>query len=253
MKILAIIASPRKEGNTFLIVEKIADKLKSLGEIEVEYLFLSDVNLSFCRGCRICFKKGEDCCPNKEDGIKLIEEKMLSADGIILASPVYAMNMTALMKNLMDRLSFTMHRPRFFNQRALVVAVTRYSGLKETINSISQLKYTGLNIVQSLGLIAYNDDEPTLDKKTIDKIEKSAEKFYKKIGSKKPINPALESLVQFKVQQKMFSKFKKELYYDWEYSNSKNWLNPKTYYYVDNANINFGKNILAKLLAMCIK
>lgn len=254
MKILAIIGSPRKKGNTFSIIEKIFSKLKSFNDVEVEYLFLSDVKLDFCKGCCACLTKGDDYCPNKEDDIRMIEEKILSSDGVILASPVYAMNMTALMKNLMDRLAFTMHRPRFFNQYTMIVAVTGGSGLKETINSISQFKYSGFNIIQTLGLVAANPlDNPSItDTKMIKKIEKEAEKFYKKILAKKPMKPSFDNMMQFRVQKKMFAKYKEQMPCDWQYFNTQGWFESKQKYYTKDANLDFGKNLLAKLFAKFI-
>lgn len=253
MKLLAIIGSPRKDGNTFAVVEKISDKLKSLGDIEIEYLFLSDINLELCKGCCSCFINGESSCPNKDDR-EMIEQKLLASDAVIFASPVYAVNMTALMKNFMDRFAYSMHRPRFFNQKTMIVAVTAIIGLKETINSMSHIKAMGFNITQTFGLIVNSPltTESMTDTKTTNKIEKEAEKFYKKIISKKPIKPNDESVIQFRIQQKLFFKNKEELPYDWEYFASKGWFDPKRKHFIDNAKVSFSKNLWAKLFAKCI-
>lgn len=258
MKLLAIIASPRKNGNTFSIVEKITDKLKSLAEskdeFDVEYIFLSDINLQNCKGCCNCLLKGDSLCPANDDDRIKIEEKILSADAVIFASPVYAMNMTALMKNFMDRFAFTMHRPRFFNQKTMIIALTGAVGLKETINSISQLKYCGFDIVQTLGVVVPNPLEfrPELDKKIIHKIEKSAQDFFNKIIANKPIKPSFDTIMQFRVQQKAFLKHKDKLKSDFQYFSEHNWFDTKKKYYTQNADISFAKNILAKLLIKLI-
>lgn len=254
MKILAVIASPRKKGNTFEVVEKIANEMQSFGDIEVEYLFLSEVNLKLCKGCCACLTKGENYCPNNEDDVKIIEEKILSSDAVIFASPVYAMNMTALMKNFMDRFAFTMHRPRFFNQYTMIVAVTGSVGLKETINSISQLKYCGFNIVQTFGMVASSPlVNPSVgDEKMIKKIEKEAQKFYKIIKSKKPMSPSFDTIMQFKMQKKYFLKSKDTAPSDWEYFNSKGWFESKVNYYTHDANLGVVKNTAAKILAKFI-
>jgi multimeric flavodoxin WrbA len=76
---------------------------------------LKDVDLSQCRGCFGCFVKGEDHCPCKDDAS--IEQKMHDADGIIFATPVYGMNISALMKTFIDRFSYIFHRPRFFTKK----------------------------------------------------------------------------------------------------------------------------------------
>ncbi len=250
MKILEIIASPRKNGNTAIIAEKMSNRFKEFEDVEIEQIFLSDMSLGLCKGCCACLVKGEEYCPNKDDRA-IIEEKIISADAIIFLSPVYAMNMTALMKNFLDRFAFTMHRPRFFNQYTMIVAVTGSVGLKETINSIAQLKYSGFNIVQSFGIVAENPliNPSFTNKKTIEKIENEAEKFYKKILAKKPIRPSFETMMQFRMQRKTFAKLKDKAVCDWEYFNEKGWFNPDRKYFVEGARLGHTKNILAKLLA----
>lgn len=249
MKILIVIASPRKNGNTYAVVEKITEILREK-EAEVEYVFLSDSDLGFCKGCCACLTNGEDYCPNKDDRA-VLEEKILSADGVIFASPVYAMNMTALMKNFMDRFAYTMHRPRFFNQYTMVVSVTGSIGLKETINSISQLKYCGFNIVSKLGLVAPNAllNPCAFNDKSIKLIEKETENFYKKVLNKEAIKPDFDTMMQFRMQRKYFAKSKENMPCDWEYFNSKGWFDPKKNYYVDNAKLSFAKHTFAKILS----
>lgn len=115
MKILVIMGSPRK-GNTYRATKKIEKSMQSMGSVEFEYLMLKDTDLSQCRGCFVCFTKGEDHCPCKDDA-PVIEQKMHSADGVIFATPVYGMNVSALMKLFIDRFSYIFHRPRFFDKK----------------------------------------------------------------------------------------------------------------------------------------
>lgn len=250
MKLLAILGSPRKNGNTFAVVDEFVKKISSLDkEISTEYVFLADEQLETCKGCCNCLTIGENFCPNK-DARAVLEEKILSCDALIIASPVYAMNMTALMKNFMDRLAFTMHRPRFFNQKTIIIATTGYGGLKETINSIAQLKYSGFNIIQTLGLVVkqpltYN---PELDEKTIKKINVSAEKFYKKLKNKAPLKPSFSSIMQFKAQRRVFEQGEKEMPADYAYFKSKNWFDKKRKHYVENARVGSVTNFISDLL-----
>jgi len=51
MRILAIIGSPRKKGNTYNMVRRLEDDLRARGELEFEYVFLKDENLELCQGC----------------------------------------------------------------------------------------------------------------------------------------------------------------------------------------------------------
>ncbi|MHC1756507.1 MAG: flavodoxin family protein [Methanosarcina sp.] len=81
---------------------------------------LNAVDLSQCRCCFVCFTEGESHCPCK-DNAPVIEQKIHSADGVIFATPVYGMNVSALMKDFIDRFSYIFHRPSFFDKKDLLL------------------------------------------------------------------------------------------------------------------------------------
>ncbi|MGB9979655.1 NAD(P)H-dependent oxidoreductase [Methanobacterium sp.] len=101
MNVLAIMGSPNKKGNTYELTRKLEDSMKKLGEVEFEYVFLKDINLKTCRGCGVCFEKGEKFCPLKDDR-PMLEEKMHNADGVIFTSPNYVFNVSGIIKNFID-------------------------------------------------------------------------------------------------------------------------------------------------------
>ncbi len=87
MKILAIIGSGRKKGNTSSIASLILKRIEELAivekkQLQVEKLFLADYDLKHCLGCRNCMDRGEDKCPLKDD-LKEIKTKIDEADAII--------------------------------------------------------------------------------------------------------------------------------------------------------------------------
>ncbi|HHY61187.1 MAG TPA: flavodoxin family protein [Clostridia bacterium] len=100
MKILAINGSPRKGKNTALMLQTALEAAAELGTA-TELLELSDFNLRFCTGCNACLR--QTTCAITDDDNAYLHAKMLEADGIILGSPCYFGNVTALMKNFMDR------------------------------------------------------------------------------------------------------------------------------------------------------
>ena len=103
-------------------MQEFEKNLKQYGEVDFEYVFLSDYHLEFCRGCKLCFMKGEEYCPLKDDRDVLLE-KIEHSDGIILATPNYAFQVSARMKNFLDRLAFIDHRPRFFGKTCTAIVV----------------------------------------------------------------------------------------------------------------------------------
>lgn len=130
MKILAVMGSPRKNSDTLRITQQVETRLKELGEVDFEYLTLNETPLELCKGCFVCTLKGEEYCPLKDDRSK-IEEKMLNSDGVIFASPAYVHNVSWLMKNFIDRFNFVCHRPRFFDQKALLISTNSYKEIFE--------------------------------------------------------------------------------------------------------------------------
>ena len=96
---LGISCSPRKGGNTEILLREALASAKTCGA-ETELLVLYDKNLQFCDGCYTCSETGK--CHIKDD-MSEIHLKLLEADGIIFGSPVYFYNVTAQAKTLIDR------------------------------------------------------------------------------------------------------------------------------------------------------
>ncbi len=99
MKVLGLFGSPRKGGNTDLLLEEALKGAQAEGA-EVERLRISDFDIMPCRECLACYGKGE--CVVIDDMHK-IYPKLLEADIIILASPIFFYGVTAWVKALVDR------------------------------------------------------------------------------------------------------------------------------------------------------
>jgi multimeric flavodoxin WrbA len=106
MKLLGLSFSPRKEGNTELLLEKAFIGASQQGA-QTELYRVADKDIKPCDGCGTCFKTGE--CHIKDDMQELCD-RMLEADGIIFGTPVYFYNMTAQGKAVIDR-TITLGRP----------------------------------------------------------------------------------------------------------------------------------------------
>jgi multimeric flavodoxin WrbA len=99
MKVLGLFGSPRREGNTDLLLEEALKGAEAEGA-EVEALHLSDFNIIPCRECLQCFNDGK--CIILDD-MQKIYPKLLEADIIILASPIFFYGVTGWAKALIDR------------------------------------------------------------------------------------------------------------------------------------------------------
>lgn len=95
MKTVAVIGSPRKEGNCDILVNELVEKLEG----EKDIYFLQDLDIKYCIACQKC-QEG-DCIAN--DDINEIIDEMRDADLFIFSSPIYYGQMNAQAKTLIDR------------------------------------------------------------------------------------------------------------------------------------------------------
>ncbi len=98
-RILAIVGSPRKGGNTDILVERIAEGARAK-DAEVDTIYLGDLNIKECDGCHLCWQ-GKQC--SKNDDMLDIYPKIIASDAIVFGTPVYWYGPTALMKAFIDR------------------------------------------------------------------------------------------------------------------------------------------------------
>ncbi|WP_026889593.1 flavodoxin family protein [Clostridium beijerinckii] len=107
MKVIAINGSPRKDGNTGILLNKALEGA-ALNGAETEMINLHDFTYKGCKSCFACkLKNGNSygqCCINDE--ISPILKKIKNADSIILGSPIYLGSITGEMKSFMERLIF---------------------------------------------------------------------------------------------------------------------------------------------------
>lgn len=99
MKVLAVSASPRRGGNSDVLCDRLLKGAAEAGN-EVEKINLSGLTISPCAACYGC--RGSGRCVKKDD-MERVLDKLIHADAIILATPVYFYSMDAQMKIMIDR------------------------------------------------------------------------------------------------------------------------------------------------------
>jgi multimeric flavodoxin WrbA len=102
MKVVGFNGSPRKKGNTSILINTVFAELEQEG-IETELVQLAGKKIVGCIACFKCFSNADKRCAVDTDGLNECIEKMIEADGIILGSPTYFSNVTAESKALIDR------------------------------------------------------------------------------------------------------------------------------------------------------
>jgi len=139
MKVVAFNGSPRRDGNTTLLIREVFSVLNSEG-IETEMVQLGNKLIHGCTACGQCKEIKNGKCHIKNDHLNLCIEKMLEADGIIIGSPVYFADVTPEVKALIDVAGYVTRANNFTLKRKVgagVIAVRRGGALHafETINN----------------------------------------------------------------------------------------------------------------------
>lgn len=103
MKVLAINGSPRgAKGNTEVLLEQFLKGCEEVGA-EIETIYLKDKDIKHCSGCFTCWTKTPGKCIHKDDMEELLD-KILQADIMVYATPLYYYTVTGIMKDFMDRM-----------------------------------------------------------------------------------------------------------------------------------------------------
>jgi multimeric flavodoxin WrbA len=105
MKLTAIIGSPRKNGNTAILVDKVIEGCKSQGEVEVDKIFIADKNIKFCNGCLTCMdvEPGKLTCSTKDDMAGILEQ-MQNSDAFVFGTPNHMRTVSPHLLNFLCRM-----------------------------------------------------------------------------------------------------------------------------------------------------
>jgi multimeric flavodoxin WrbA len=148
MKALAINGSPRKNGNTRLLLENVLEPLADAGW-ETELVQIGGQDIHGCRACGICSRNQDRQCGSEDDAFNPVLAKMLEADAIILGSPTYFSDVTAEMKAFMDRAGFVAMANGFAlaGKIGAAVVVARRGGAVHVFDSMNHLFFISQMVV----------------------------------------------------------------------------------------------------------
>jgi multimeric flavodoxin WrbA len=226
-RILAIVGSPRK-GDGFQALQKVEAKMKELGRVDFEYLFLKDQQLKPCLGCHLCVIKGEAFCPLNDD-LQRIIEKIETSDGVILSTPVYTNHVSGLMKSFLDRLAYLWHRPKWFHHK--IMGLASGGGMFGPVQKY--LRFTsramGMDFVGCIGVPHLDAMNPKPLYKVLRTLDQKAERFFYAVSEKQKLSPSLFQLIWFQMwkMNAIATKFSMADYAYWE---QEGWLE-RPYFY----------------------
>lgn len=243
-KVTAFVGSARKKL-TYDSVNLLMDKLKSYGDVETEIVVLSDHRIEPCRGCKLCFDKGEDSCPLKDDRDALVG-KMMQSDAVVFAAPSYSFQVSAFMKIFLDRLGFALHRPRFFGKTFTSIVAHGLFGAKKLVQYMDFVgSCLGFNAVRGVCVSAR---EPMMETEKL-KVDKTITKLSRRLHDrmlKTPYPaPSFVMLAGFRIGRTMMNVELDERSYDYRYYRDKGWFESDYFY---PAKLGLFKRLIGKLL-----
>jgi len=138
MKVVAFNGSPRKNGNTFLLLNMVLKEIAEEG-IETKLIQLGNQPLRGCIDCTRCKEKLNQKCIFNDDKMNEYIQEMLNADGIIIGSPTYAAAPTANTRALIERAGFVakMNQDMFKRKVGAAVVAVRRGGATTVFSSIN--------------------------------------------------------------------------------------------------------------------
>jgi multimeric flavodoxin WrbA len=139
MKVAAFNSSPRRDGNTAILLRHVLAELEAEG-IETELVQLAGKRISGCTACLKCAETRDNRCSGvKDDGVNDCIATMLAADGILLGTPVYFGDANATMRGLIERAGYATRKngnPLARKVGAAVIAVRR-GGAMHAFDSVN--------------------------------------------------------------------------------------------------------------------
>jgi len=129
MRILGIVGSARKEGNTEILVKEALEAARQAGA-ETELVLVADKDIAPCDGCGACVENG--ICKIKDD-MQEIYQKLEQADGVIFGTPVYFANVSAQTKAIMDRTYAFLRVRKLRGKVAAAIVAARRVGAGQTL------------------------------------------------------------------------------------------------------------------------
>jgi multimeric flavodoxin WrbA len=151
-KILIVLGSPRKKGNSATLAAKVAEGAIADGA-EVESVYLNGLNIKPCQGCEKCQQESFIGCAI-EDEMNQLYSKLQEADSVVVASPIYWFNISAQTKIFIDRLyAVGVRQKNIFKGKNFAIILTFadpdpfVSGAVNALRSFQDIcRYLGANI-----------------------------------------------------------------------------------------------------------
>jgi len=229
-RVTAFVGSAHRGGATFSAARTLLDLLEAFGDVEGEVVVLNDFRLGLCRGCKVCFDRGEEACPVKDDRDELLA-KMEASDAMVFATPNYSFNVSGVMKVFLDRLGFACHRPRFHGKTATAIVVQgifRGHEIRKYLEFVSGV--LGFTVVRGTVIRTLEPMTERATEKMNDALADQARRFHAQLLKPAFPTPSLVELMAFRMNRTSFRLLRGEETRDFTYFRDHGWFTSEYYY-----------------------
>ncbi len=230
MRKVTVFVGSAHRRNSYKAAVQFINNLKALGEVEGEIVTLSDYKLGICRGCRVCFEKGEQFCPLRDDRDVLFE-KMAASDGVVFATPNYCFQMSGLMKVFVDRFGFSVHRPRYAGKVFTTIVAQGFGGGDRIIKDLNFFASTaGFTTVKGTCVTGFDPRTEKQQRKADRNLANLSKRFYAELAKPANPEPTLFQLFVFCVGRMTIKQLADPESIDYKYYAERGWLESDYYY-----------------------
>ena len=235
--VTAFVGSARKNGVTYRATRQLLDDLQSFGDVRSEVVFLSECDLRLCQGCKACFLRGEEFCPLHDDRDVLID-KMMRSDGVVLASPTYSFQVSAVMKAFLDRLGFALHRPQFHGRAFTSIVVEGIYGGGDVVKYLDFVGGAlGFNVAKGSRIVCRKNPNTALEpmaeeerRKMDEALARQSRRFHEQLSSPPFPAPSMVQLLGFRMARTSFKLELGDDYRDHVHYRDHGWFDSDYYY-----------------------
>jgi len=227
-KVTALVGTQTKK-NTYKALKEFENNLLEYGEIDFESVFFSDYDIEFCRGCKECFDRGGEFCPIDDD-LQILLDKIEDSDGIVFATPSYAFQAPARMKNFLDRTAYMNHRPRCFDQAFTVIVTYGVFGGSDIVKYLSTAgENLGFHSSKGCSVKTLEPMTEQREKQLKKEVEEASDRFYRELTLAEPPTPSFMRLALFRLTRTGIKDLD-PTYHDYQYYSEKGWFDSDYYY-----------------------
>jgi hypothetical protein len=173
-------------------------------------------------------------------------QKIENSDGVVFATPNYALQVTAIMKNFFDRLAFVFHRPRFFHKTLMGIVTQGAYGGRNIVKYLESIgEWWGFSIAKGFYVTTISPRTTAEQAEITKQAVKAARRFYKSLTCKRSYSPSLFRFMIFRMVRSMYKAVPNEELKDYCYFRDKGWLESSFYY---PASVGIIKKIFGRLI-----